>query len=378
MRGMPASMMSSGDLSCASTVDEDSVGLSLRSLFKCDDVLDADEMGPCHCSPTKSRYQRAQRSCASLPVSPVRDDSCDLSAGECCNVLISPSEALARLNDMDAAIRASGLHRVRRSSRSELPAQGGCKGAQFTTDDSERLRTHTPRESSLRTLDTSLGASHSYGRSLRLALMTYQDVPVHEAPQGPKRLNSGQWRDQGIDPQAGKPKAVKPFQSQRRNSHQWQDQTIDPQAGKLQVVKRSSPSPATRRKSSTQTFMRRVSPQVMTRDREIDGLNSDQCQDQTINPQAGKLQAVKRSSPSPATRRKSSTQTFMRRVSPQVMTRDREIDGLTNVATAGRYLAVRDQVVPALLQAGLILLMTIAALGLLAGYVLVFKSFHAY
>ena len=378
MRGMPASMMSSGDLSCASTVDEDSVGLSLRSLFKCDDVLDADEMEPCHCSPTKSRYQRAQRSCASLPVSPVRDDSCDLSAGECCNVLISPSEALARLNDMDAAIRASGLHRVRRSSRSELPAQGGCKGAQFTTDDSERLRTHTPRESSLRTLDTSLGASHSYGRSLRLALMTYQDVPVHEAPQGPKRLNSGQWRDQGIDPQAGKPKAVKPFQSQRRNSHQWQDQTIDPQAGKLQVVKRSSPSPATRRKSSTQTFMRRVSPQVMTRDREIDGLNSDQCQDQTINPQAGKLQAVKRSSPSPATRRKSSTQTFMRRVSPQVMTRDREIDGLTNVATAGRYLAVRDQVVPALLQAGLILLMTIAALGLLAGYVLVFKSFHAY
>ena len=174
----------------------------------------------------------------------------------------------------------------------------------------------------MRTLDTSLGASHSYGRSLRLALMTYQDVPVHEAPQGPKRLNSGQWRDQGIDPQAGKPKAVKPFQSQRRNSHQWQDQTIDPQAGKLQVVKRSSPSPATRRKSSTQTFMRRVSPQVMTR--------------------------------------------------------DREIDGLTNVATAGRYLAVRDQVVPALLQAGLILLMTIAALGLLAGYVLVFKSFHAY
>ena len=115
----------------------------------------------------------------------------------------------------------------------------------------------------------------------------------------------------------------------------------------------------------------------MTRDQEIDSRNSDQWQDQSIDPQAGKLQAVKRSSTSPATRRKSSPQTAMRRVSPQVMTRDREIDGLKNVATAGRYPAVRDQVVPALLQAGLIVLMTIAALGLLVGYVMVFESFHA-
>ena len=158
----------------------------------------------------------------------------------------------------------------------------------------------------MRTLDTSHGASHSYSRSLRLALMTHEDVPVPEAPQGPKRRNSGQWRDRGIDPQAGKPQAAK-----------------------------------------------------------------------RVDPQAGKLQAVKRSSTSPATRRKSSPHTAMRRVSPQVMTRDREIDGLKNVATAGRYPAVRDQVVPALLQAGLIVLMTIAALGLLVGYVMVFESFHA-
>ena len=38
--------------------------------------------------------------------------------------------------------------------------------------------------------------------------------------------------------------------------------------------------------------------------------------------------------------------------------------------------AFRDQVLPALLEAGLILLMTVAALGLLAGYVLMFNSFH--
>ena len=280
MRGTNYSMLSSScDLSGASTADEDP-------------------------SPTKSRYQR---SCAPS-LSPVRDNSGDLSVGKCCNVQISPSEALARLSDMDAAIRASGLqHRLRRSEgRSEPPAQGKRKGAQITADALEKLRAHTSRESSLRTLDTSHGASHSYGRSLRLALMTYQDVPVPEAPQGPKRRNSGQWRDRGIDPQAGKPQAAK-----------------------------------------------------------------------RVDPQAGKLQAVKRSSTSPATRRKSSPHTAMRRVSPQVMTRDREIDGLKNVATAGRYPAVRDQVVPALLQAGLIVLMTIAALGLLVGYVMVFESFHA-
>ena len=281
MRGTNYSMLSgsSGNLSGASTADEDP-------------------------SPTKSRYQR---SCAPS-LSPVRDNSGDLSVGECCNVQISPSVALARLNDMDAAIRASGLqHRLRRSEgRSEPPAQGKRKGAQITADALEKLRAHTSRESSLRTLDTSHGASHSYGRSLRLALMTHEDVPVPEAPQGPKRRNSGQWRDRGIDPQAGKPQAAK-----------------------------------------------------------------------RVDPQAGKLQAVKRSSTSPATRRKSSPHTAMRRVSPQVMTRDREIDGLTNVATAGRYPAVRDQVVPALLQAGLIVLMTIAALGLLVGYVMVFESFHA-
>ena len=294
MRGTNYSMLSgsSGNLSGASTADEDP-------------------------SPTKSRYQR---SCAPS-LSPVRDNSGDLSVGKCCNVQISPSEALARLSDMDAAIRASGLqHRLRRSEgRSEPPAQGKRKGAQITADALEKLRvqllqarhrrlrpTHTSRESGLRTLDTSHGASHSYSRSLRLALMTHEDVPVPEAPQGPKRRNSGQWRDRGIDPQAGKPQAAK-----------------------------------------------------------------------RVDPQAGKLQAVKRSSTSPATRRKSSPHTAMRRVSPQVMTRDREIDGLTNVATAGRYSAVRDQVVPALLQAGLILLMTIAALGLLVGYVMVFESFHA-
>ena len=276
MRGTNYSMLSSsGDLSVASTADEDP-------------------------SPTKSRYQR---SCAPS-LSPVRDNSGDLSVGECCNVQISPSEALARLSDMDAAIRASGLqHRLRRSEgRSEPPAQGKRKGAQITADALEKLRAHTSRG----TLDTSHWASHSYGRSLRLALMTYQDVPVPEAPQGPKRRNSGQWRDRGIDPQAGKPQAAK-----------------------------------------------------------------------RVDPQAGKLQAVKRSSTSPATRRKSSPHTAMRRVSPQVMTRDREIDGLTNVATAGRYPAVRDKVVPVLLQAGLIVLMTIAALGLLVGYVMVFESFHA-
>ena len=336
MRGTNYSMLSgsSGNLSGASTADEDP-------------------------SPTKSRYQR---SCAPS-LSPVRDNSGDLSVGECCNVQISPSEALARLNDMDAAIRASGLqHRLRRSGRSEPPAQGKRKGAQITADALEKLRAHTSRESSLRTLDTSHGASHSYSRSLRLALMTHEDVPVPEAPQGPKRRNSGQWRDRGIDPQAGKPQAAK---------------RVDPQAGKLQAVKRSSTSPATHRKSSPQTAMRRVSPQVMTRDQEIDSRNSDQWQDQSIDPQAGKPKAVKRSSTSPATRRKSSPHTAMRRVSPQVMTRDREIDGLTNVATAGRYPAVRDQVVPALLQAGLIVLMTIAALGLLVGYVMVFESFHA-
>ena len=285
MRGTNYSMLSgsSGNLSGASTADEDP-------------------------SPTKSRYQR---SCAPS-LSPVRDNSGDLSVGKCCNVQISPSEALARLSDMDAAIRASGLqHRLRRSEgRSEPPAQGKRKGAQITADVQqnalEKLRAHTSRESSLRTLDTSHGASHSYSRSLRLALMTHEDVPVPEAPQGPKRRNSGQWRDRGIDPQAGKPQAAK-----------------------------------------------------------------------RVDPQAGKLQAVKRSSTSPATRRKSSPHTAMRRVSPQVMTRDREIDGLKNVATAGRYPAVRDQVVPALLQAGLIVLMTIAALGLLVGYVMVFESFHA-
>ena len=283
MRGTNYSMLSgsSGDISGASTADEDAAGSSMHCPSKCGDVLNADEMEPCrlhHPSPTKSR-------------------------GECCNVQISPSEALARLNDMDAAIRASGLqHRLRRSGRSEPPAQGKRKGAQITADALEKLRAHTSRG----TLDTSHWASHSYGRSLRLALMTYQDVPVPEAPQGPKRRNSGQWRDRGIDPQAGKPQAAK-----------------------------------------------------------------------RVDPQAGKLQAVKRSSTSPATRRKSSPHTAMRRVSPQVMTRDREIDGLTNVATAGRYSAVRDQVVPALLQAGLILLMTIAALGLLVGYVMVFESFHA-
>ena len=308
MRGTNYSMLSSsGDLSVASTADEDPAGSSMHCPSKCGDVLNADEMEPCHLhhpSPTKSRYQR---SCAPS-LSPVRDNSGDLSVGECCNVQISPSEALARLNDMDAAIRASGLqHRLRRSEgRSEPPAQGKRKGAQITADALEKLRAHTSRESSLRTLDTSHWASHSYGRSLRLALMTYQDVPVPEAPQGPKRRNSGQWRDRGIDPQAGKPQAAK-----------------------------------------------------------------------RVDPQAGKLQAVKRSSTSPATRRKSSPQTAMRRVSPQVSTRDREIDGLKNVATAGRYPAVRDQVVPALLQAGLIVLMTIAALGLLVGYVMVFESFHA-
>ena len=115
MRGTNYSMLSgsSGNLSGASTADEDP-------------------------SPTKSRYQR---SCAPS-LSPVRDNSGDLSVGKCCNVQISPSEALARLSDMDAAIRASGLqHRLRRSEgRSEPPAQGKRKGAQITADALEKLR----------------------------------------------------------------------------------------------------------------------------------------------------------------------------------------------------------------------------------------------
>ena len=95
---------------------------------------------------------------------------------------------------------------------------------------------------------------------------------------------------------------------------------------------------------------------------------SDQWRDQGMPPQAVKpQQADRRSSPA------QTVCTAVRRVSvsPQVMNKDQEIHALTPCTPA-----VRDQVLPALLDAGLILLMTVAALGLLAGYVLMFNSFH--
>ena len=100
---------------------------------------------------------------------------------------------------------------------------------------------------------------------------------------------------------------------------------------------------------------------------------SDQWRDQGTPPQACnkavKPQADRPSSPV-QTR---SVCTAVRRVSvsPQVMNKDQEIHALTPSTPA-----VRDQVLPALLDAGLILLMTVAALGLLAGYVLMCNSFH--
>ena len=130
------------------------------------------------------------------------------------------------------------------------------------------------------------GALNSHGRSLRMAIMTDQDVTVPGASKPrPKHRKSDQWRDQGMPPQAGKP----------------------------QADRRSSPAQT----RSVCTAVRRVS------------------------------------------------------VSPQVMNKDQEIHALTPCTPA-----VRDQVLPALLDAGLILLMTVAALGLLAGYVLMFNSFH--
>ena len=86
-------------------------------------------------------------------------------------------------------------------------------------------------------------------------------------------------------------------------------------------------------------------------------------------------QAVK---PQQADRRSSPAQTVctaVRRVSvsPQVMNKDQEIAAIALTACTP---AVRDQVLPALLDAGLILLMTVAALGLLAGYVLMCNSFR--
>ena len=94
---------------------------------------------------------------------------------------------------------------------------------------------------------------------------------------------------------------------------------------------------------------------------------SDQWRDQGMPPQAVKpQQADRRSSPA------QTVCTAVRRVSvsPQVMNKDQEI------ALTACTPAVRDQVLPALLDAGLILLMTVAALGLLAGYVLMCNSFH--